>query len=102
MTAITRESLKAKVKSHFNKYNNILLFRLTDARNKKQTLSRQLREREEELEEAKHKLEAIRHDVKKHEKAKKEVSHPGQGKKEVSHPGQEGRKSPREVNTNDS
>ena len=48
-------------------------YRLTEMRSSKQRLSRQLREREEELEDNKHRIENFRLELRKSEKAKREV-----------------------------
>lgn len=48
--------------------------RVTELRSQKQRLSRQLRDKEEEMDSLNQKVEALRLDVRKAERAKKEVS----------------------------
>lgn len=53
--------------------------RMAELRSQKQRLSRQLRDKEEEMEVVMQKLDAMRQDIRKTEKARKEVSCRGRG-----------------------
>lgn len=53
--------------------------RMVELRSQKQRLSRQLRDKEEEMEVVMQKLDAMRQDIRKTEKARKEVRCKGRG-----------------------
>ena len=52
---------------------DILYFRLSELRSQKQKLSRSVRDKEEELEQAMRKIDALRNDIRKAEKLRREI-----------------------------